>query len=77
MKNGSAVTPAVTALLVAVLIGFIGFLAYRNFGPKQADAGMSFGAKASLSDITPQQLETIRKEFDAAKANRGATASGN
>ena len=77
MKKGLAVPPAVTAILVVALIGLIGFLAFRNFGPKQSDAGMEFGAHADLSKLTPEQLDTVRKEFNAAKANRAATANGN
>ena len=75
MKNGPAVSPAVTAVIVVVLLGFIGFLAYHNFVPKQADAGMTFGSHADMSKLSPEQLDTVRKEFEAAKSSRGATAN--
>jgi hypothetical protein len=72
MKNGPRVPPALAAVLVVILIGLIGFLGYRYLIPKQTDSGMDLGSHADLSRLSPDQLDTVRKEFDAAKANRGA-----
>ncbi len=57
-------SPAPPAALVVVFLGLIGFPAYRNLVPKQADAGMDIGSHADLGRLSQDQPDTVRSPDD-------------
>jgi hypothetical protein len=75
--GGNAPSPLVVAALIAVLIGFIGFMAYRTLGQQETASVPVPTMKVDLSKITPAEQEKILKNFEAARATRGVISEGN
>lgn len=72
----SSVSSAVATVLIVVLAVFVGFLAYRNFSAPSAASNQPSFSSFDPSKITPEQHETIKRNFEAARKTRNATATG-
>lgn len=71
------VSPTVVIVAIVLLIGIIGFFAYRTvLAPKGPEGSETLTMKGDLSKLKPGDFDQVKKDLEAAKATRDATATG-
>lgn len=77
MKNGPAIPPALAAVIVIIVLVVVGFFALKGTGVVggKTDSGMTQLNKADPTSLSQSQIDDIKKNMDAARAQRGATSN--